>query len=158
MRWFWQKPVPYEAPDIGYAHPDHEAFNEALEQRRSPAHPSVDINAPWMKPDALLRLPDVGGAFEKSSGRDASISAQDRHASLSQSRGESSGSGSVTKASDAPKPALRPKGDLRKRSDHAAREDKWFAELRDAVMKAAVLPTEPTTSPPTHKRMEVSMK
>lgn len=158
MRWFWQKPVPGEAPDIGYAHPDHEAFNEALAQKRSPPQTSVDLNSPWMKPDALLRLPDVSGAFEASNGRDASISAQHRHTSPAHGRGDGSDSGSAAKSSEVPKPALRPKGDLRKRSDHAAREDQWFVELRDAVMKAAVSPSEPAAPPTTHKRMEVSMK
>lgn len=158
MRWFWQKPAPHEAPDIGYAHPDHRVFNEALKQKRSPPQTSIDINAPWMKPDTLLRLPDVSGAFESNNGRDASISAQHRHTPPAHSRGESSDSGSATKSSEVPKPALRPKGDLRNRSDQAAREDQWFVELRDAVMKAAVSPSEPVPSPTTHKRMEVSMK
>ncbi|MDJ0922255.1 MAG: hypothetical protein QNI84_14095 [Henriciella sp.] len=137
VRWFWQKPAPAEAPDIRYAHPNHELFNKRLEEQRNPSPPSKDLTAPWMKADTLLRLPQVGDNFEQSADRDAMWRSQDRHKELAKSTSTDTGSISAVKDSDVPKPSLKPKGDLRKRADQAAREDKWFAALRDTVMDDA---------------------
>lgn len=124
---------PGKAPDIRYADPTHEAFNAALEARRHPEPKPVDPSAPWMKPDVRMRLPQVHSDFEVSRNpiAQARIEARAKQAVDDQS------GGTGRSDQDEPKPALKPKGAIRRDGDQAARDAQWMARQRDAVMAAA---------------------
>ena len=156
MRWFWEKTTPDEVPDIRYAHPGHEIFNKRLEEKRNPPSPLADLNAPWMKNEALLSLPQIASAFEKSADRDAMWHAQDRHPKPNKSKSTETGSVSAANDNEVPKLALKPKGDLRKRADQAAHEDRWFEALRDAVMEDAQRAAENAPKQKPSKKPELS--
>ena len=134
MRWFWQKKSRRLEPDLQYGDPTHAQFNAELAQRSAPPEKLRDLEEPWMKPDVLLRLPDLQPDFENSQNRDA---AEREQKQVQQSKQGKSGRGSSEKTQDEPKPALKPKGDLRRKADQAAREQTNLAKIRDEVMKAA---------------------
>ena len=155
MRWFWQKQSHGPEPDLHFSDPTHAAFNQALEQRTAPPEPQPrDLDAPWMKPDVQLRLPDIHPDFEKSHDRETGERVQERIKQTQQKQGD----GSSSKETDQPKPALKPKGDLRRKSDQAAREEVKLSELRDQVMKAAVIASEPTAPKQEPERIQPYVK
>ena len=155
MRWFWQKQPAKSALDLRYGDPSHALFNEALEGRRTPPDPLRDLNAPWMKPDTRLRLPTLRSDFEVSHDRDAVLGAEEP---VKQTKQNQSGRGSAGKEQDQPKPALKPKGALRRKADQAVREEVKLSELRDAVMEAAEKVSDPPSTSRNAERIQPYVK
>ncbi|MEL6667048.1 MAG: hypothetical protein AAFQ24_13040 [Pseudomonadota bacterium] len=155
MRWFWQKQSNEKAPDLRCGDPSHAQFNKALEERKAPPEIPRDVNAPWMKPETRLRLPPMQPDFEKSLDHEVADKAQKR---IEQSKQGKSGRGSSEKTQDEPKPALKPKGDLRRKADQAAREQTYLSALRDEVMNAAQAVPDPGSPAKSQERMPMHAK
>ena len=135
---FWKKkPAPEALPDIRYAHPSHEAFNKALEEKRNPPPKSVDLSGPWMKPEVLARLPELRGDFDMNRDPQARLEQRSLSKADSRQRGDQSSGGSKMIEKESPTPAFRPDDARAKAVDRAHFNGRWMAEQRDNVMTFA---------------------
>ena len=155
MRWFWQKKPRRPKPDLQYGDPTHAQFNAELEQRSAPPDKLRDLDAPWLKPDTQLRLPQMRLDFEASQDLEAADRAQTQ---IRKSQQDNSEHGSHEKEQDQPKPELKPKGELRRRADQAVREQTYLSKIRDEVMEAAQAEPEPVSSTKSQTRMRMYAK
>lgn len=88
---------------------------------------------PWLSREALDGLPLVKRDFDRN--RDPLIRAQMQD--LEKEAAQETEDARAPRRLDKPKPALRPKGALRRAADRAVQVDGWLARQREAAMAKA---------------------
>lgn len=120
---------------IAYSHPTHKDFNEQLAARQAPRAVTTPVGGPWLSPEAMAQLPNLGRTFDLN--RDPYVRAQrlDEHKTEAQRRDDGAEQGSGVIEQEAAKPAFRPPEHIRKPVDREHFNERWLAKQRAAVME-----------------------
>ena len=130
-------------PDIRYADPSHEAFNESRKLTPTPD----PFDGPWIKPETLARLPNMSREFQMN--RDPFIAMQQRDLDRAAEQQGETGRGSAMVGKDKPRMDHKPPPEMRTPTDRGEFSKAWLAEQRAAAMTNAK-PAQRSRSGPDH--------
>lgn len=118
-------------PDIRYADPSHEAFNESRKLTPTPN----PFDGPWIKPETLARLPNVSREFQMN--RDPFIAMQQLDLDRAARQQGETGRGSAMVGKDKPRMDHKPPPEMRRTVDRSEFSKAWLVEQRAAAMENA---------------------